>query len=135
VWKNRLASANIGDHAVFFGGQDTSSMSPNKTVDAYDSSLVHTTPMQLSTARYDLGVASDGEYALVAGGFTGSQTLDIIDIYNSYLYRVGTSKLSGERQYPCPSNIGGYLLFIGGSDSNSTTGAVNIVDVFKHEAV
>ena len=64
-----LAGASVGNYALFAGGADSSDLS---TVDAYNSSLVRSTPASLSQARSNLAGASVGNYALFAGGSTDS---------------------------------------------------------------
>ena len=61
--RSGLAGASVGDYALFAGGSSKSA------VDAYNSSLVRSTPTALSEARGHLAGASVGGYALFAGGY------------------------------------------------------------------
>ena len=72
-----LVAASVGNY-VLFGGGYASAVSA--VVDAYDTSLVRTTPTALSAARCNLAVASIGDYALFGGGNTGTYSA-VVDVY------------------------------------------------------
>ena len=83
--RNCFAAAAVGDYALFAGGSSGKSVGGNNyynTVDAYDSSLVRTTAASLDTARHLLAAAVVGEYALFAGGLTGSNSR-VVDVYTA----------------------------------------------------
>ena len=71
-----LAATSIGDYALFGGGNDSSYSS---VVDAYNSSLVRSTPTPLSSARGYLAATSIGDYALFGGGYSSSSS--VVDVY------------------------------------------------------
>ena len=70
VERRDLAGASVGNYALFAGGKSSSGIT--STVNAYNSSLVRSTPTALSQARGNLAGASVGDYALFAGGYTNS---------------------------------------------------------------
>ena len=65
--REHLGATSIGNYALFGGGYTTSTYSA--TVDAYNASLVRTTPTALSLARGYLSATSIGNYALFGGGY------------------------------------------------------------------
>ena len=75
--RDYLATASVGNYALF-GGGNTGAVSA--VVDAYDISLVRTTPTALSAARRFLAAASVGDYVLFGGGYTGTYS-DVVDVY------------------------------------------------------
>ena len=78
-----LAGASVGDYALFAGGASSNDPvnSSVTTVDAYDSSLVRSTPTGLSQARTGLAGATVGNYALFAGGFSSGGYSITVDAY------------------------------------------------------
>jgi hypothetical protein len=91
-----FAAASVGDYALFGGGNDGSNYI--NTVDAYNTSLTHSTPAALSTARRRLAAAAVGNYALFGGGYTGSAS-NVVDAYNTSLTRSTPTALSAARYY------------------------------------
>ena len=74
-----LAATSVGDYALFGGGYggDFSAV-----VDAYNSSLVRSTPPALSKARGSLAATSVGDYALFGGGYIGNDSVtNVVDAY------------------------------------------------------
>ena len=69
-----LAATSIGDYALFGGGYGPYS----NVVDAYDTSLVRTTPTPISQAMHRLAATSIGDYALFGGGSNSS----VVDAYS-----------------------------------------------------
>jgi len=103
------------------------------TVDAYDTSLVHSTPTGLSVARYELAGASVGNYALFAGGLQyGMGDQNAVDAYTlqvsvAILYTpIGTKYKFGESEEETATTneiiarvpITGYIKFKNGVISN-----------------
>ena len=75
----RLAATSVGDYALFGGGHTSNYLN---VVDAYNSSLVRSTPTALSTARYYLAATSVGDYALFGGGYLGNDSVtNVVDAY------------------------------------------------------
>ena len=77
--RDNLAGTSVGNYALFAGG--SSKASYQSTVDAYNSSLVRSTPTALSEARHYLAATSVGNYALFGGGDNGSGDRSIVDAY------------------------------------------------------
>jgi hypothetical protein len=68
----------VGNYALFGGGNNGNGNS--NTVDAYNTSLVRSTPTVLSEARYRLAATSIGDYAIFGGGYNSS-ALRTVDAY------------------------------------------------------
>jgi hypothetical protein len=106
----------VGNYALFAGG---SSPAHKDTVDAYDTSLTHSTPTPLSVARLGLAGASVGNYALFAGGSGSSPTYkDTVDAYDTSLTRSTPTALSVARGRLAGASVGNYALFAGGYDGS-----------------
>lgn len=71
------------------------------------------TATPLSVARRNLAAAAIGNYALFAGGYTGSYS-SAVDVYNSSLTRTTTTSLSQGRCSLSATIVGNYALFAGG---------------------
>lgn len=84
-----LASATVGEYAMFAGGyKGNSDAAYVATVDAYNTALTKTTMPDLSVGRYGLASAVIGDYALFAGGIskissTIDQYQDVVDVYSA----------------------------------------------------
>lgn len=117
--RSKLAATTVGGYALFGGGYEYSS---KNNVDAYNSSLMRTTPTGLSVARSSLAATSVGNYALFGGGWTST-----VDAYNSSLTRTLPTSLSFESGDLGATTIGNYAIFGGGNDANEeeSTDAVN----------
>ena len=78
-----LVGASVGNYALFAGGSSgfSSSSDTYPTVDAYNSSLVRSTPTALSVARDNLAGTSVGNYALFAGGLNDYTVCPTVDAY------------------------------------------------------
>ena len=105
VTRSSLASTTVGDYALFGGGSNSD------TVDAYDTSLVRTTPTPLSVARDSLSATTVGDYALFGGGSSYRNT---VDAYSSSLVRTTPTPLSVARNGLASTTVGDYALFGGG---------------------
>ena len=68
-----------------FGGGDGSSLS--NVVDAYDSSLIRSTPTALSQERNYLAATNVGGYALFGGGYTEPYS-NVVDAYSLASYDI-----------------------------------------------
>lgn len=115
VGRNQIASATIGNYALFAGG--TQSSTRQSTVDAYDKNLTRTTPTELSTTRSNLAATTVGGHALFGGGYSGSSARNTVDAYDENLTRtIATTLVSGKCNLQATS-VGGYALFAGGGSS------------------
>lgn len=87
--KTALASATVGEYAMFAGGyKGNSDAAYVATVDAYNTALTKTTMPDLSVGRYGLASAVIGDYALFAGGISKIQGpaykyQDVVDVYSA----------------------------------------------------
>ena len=73
----------------------------------------------MSQKRYDMVVATVGNYALIAGGWYNNNS-KIVDVYNSSLTRSVATNLSIGRYQAAATTIGNYALIGGGDYSIST---------------
>ena len=80
-----LASTTVGKYALFGGGNSGSSTF--SYVKAYDETLTHSYPTELSSGSYSLAATNVGNYALFAGGYTGSSYVSNVNAYNENLTR------------------------------------------------
>ena len=74
-----LAATTVGGYGLFGGGLSDSTYS---TVDAYNTSLVRSTPTALSQARGGLAATTVGGYGLFGGGMPKSSYSSTVDAYN-----------------------------------------------------
>lgn len=114
-----LAGASVGNYALFAGGASRDHRKIYDTVDAYNTSLTHSTPTALSVARNNLAGASVGSYALFAGGGDANDPYDTVDAYNTSLTRSTPTALSKGQYYLAGASVGSYALFAGGFASNT----------------
>lgn len=133
------------DVAIFAGGTTyTPSTAAGTTpqsnaVDAYDSSLARTSLTNLNQKRQDLvGVTAVGlagvAYALFAGGwhYANVNTVicdDTVDCYGGDCEHSYAMELSAPRAYLGAAEVGGHVLFAGGSDP-STNASSSVVDAY-----
>ena len=89
------------------------SVDVDATVNFNLSAFKKLTPTELSQARGYLRATSVGNYALFAGGYTGSYT-DVVDAYDTSLTRTTPTVLSSGRFYLTATSVGNYALFAGG---------------------
>lgn len=79
--KGAMASASLGEYAVFFGGRylnyNNTSSASYKTVEAYDSNLVRTLPQELTNVKSNATAVTLGDKTIVAGG----DTTKVVDVY------------------------------------------------------
>lgn len=129
---SQLASARVGDYALFGGGTlgTTSSQGASANVNAYNASLTKSSKT-LGNSRYNLLGASVGSYALFGGGLTqsGSNSFtptDYVDAFNTSLTRSTPTALSSVRRgRGCGVSFGDYALFASGDQSIATIDAYN----------
>lgn len=110
-------ATTVGGYGLFGGGYAGKSLS---TVDAYSTSLVHSTPTSLSEVRYDLAATTVGNYALFGGGHSADSVteddifLPTVDAYSTSLVRNTPTELSERRTVLAATTVGNYGLFGGG---------------------
>lgn len=125
VARRDAAGASIGNYALAIGGRESETVS--SAVDAYSSSLVHSTRTSLSVGRTDFDSASVGNYALAMGGRTadGGYTASV-EAYNTSLSRSTVpDELSSARMYLSGASVGNYALAMGGWANIRTVDAYN----------
>ena len=120
-----MATCNIGKYVLFAGGAskdyDTNAVTYYANVDAYNESLVRSSPSNLSLARSFYYLPRNRQininfpYAL----FPGDETKNAMDAYNSNLVRSTPSNLSTAKNNVSIASIGNNALFAGG---HTTTG-------------
>ena len=81
----------------------------------------------LSTARYYMGAATVGNYALFGGGYTRSYS-NVVDAYDASLTRSTPTPLSTARYQIAAATVGNYALF-GGGDGVGVDGSTVYCDV------
>lgn len=142
--RDYLASASVGNYALFAGGSDYYVDYYYKIVDAYDSQFTHTLPDALCTTKYDLTGGNIGNYALIVGGATkpagakktiSTSTVDVYDI--SLIRTEGTPLYAGMREGIYASNKK-YALFGGGAagqigDPGNTIGTAYDNSLIAHK--
>ena len=133
VSRYATASASVGDYALFAGGttgyvNNANYYGVSDVVDAYNKSLIRSTPTVLSVARDCLAGASIGtDYALFGGGvsytYSGEMPYDVVDAYDKSLTRSTPTVLDVARYSLAGGSVGNYALFGGGKlyNSNSST--------------
>lgn len=132
-------AAAATEHYVMFGGglagakiptHANESLPETTCVDAYDTSLTHTTPTELSAARERLAAASVGDYILFAGGKERANFFDVVDAYDANLTRTTPTELSVARHEIAAVAINGYAVFGGGRRDMSInfSAAVDVYD-------
>ena len=130
--RSSLAATTIGEYALFGGGYGTNPMplsGEKDIVDAYNKSLVHSTPTVLSVAKSRLAAVTLGEYALFGGGIDiDNHYSGTVDVYDKSLTRSITTNLSEPRSLLAATSLGNYALFGGGNISNSEESTT--VDVY-----
>lgn len=95
----------IGDHILF--------CHTNSDVYAYDKELTRVQVTSLISGRVNAAGASNGNYALIGGGFS-SVVSSIVDAYDSSLVRTNPAQLSPARQMLSAATAGNYAVFAGG---------------------
>jgi len=115
VARGFLASSLSGDESyALFGGGQSSSSSLRTEVDAYNTSLVRSTPTALSVARTALAADKNANYALFGGGQISGGYTGVVDAYNNSLVRSTPTALSSTKYLLAAAHTGDYVLFAGG---------------------
>lgn len=126
--RDDMLSASVGNYALFAGGIADGYYSA--IVEAYNTSLTRSTPMELNVARVRAEATTVGDFALFAGGTFVDRD---VDAYNSDLTHSSTTPLSTESEESAAATVGSYALIAGGKiDSNNVgtrlTSTVNAYD-------
>ncbi len=131
VGRCNLAGASVGNYALFAGGYSSYAAGTyigSSVVNAYNTSLVRSTPTSLSQARGELAATSVGDYALFAGGHiqdSSSTNYSTVDAYSTSLTRSTSTALSSTKYCLAGANVGNYALFAGGFISGTIYSTVD----------
>ena len=107
--RDDMLSASVGNYALFAGGIADGYYSA--IVEAYNTSLTRSTPMELNVARVRAEATTVGDFALFAGGTFVDRD---VDAYNSDLTHSSTTPLSTESEESAAATVGSYALIAGG---------------------
>ena len=126
--KEYLAATTVGNYALFGGGYRYYSAENYyyKDVDAYNDSLIRSSPPDLKTGRQHLAATTVGNYALFGGG--SSPYTNAVDAYDSTLIKQNVPNLSTSRQHLAATTVGNYALFGGGEDNRNNFKTVDYYD-------
>lgn len=123
--KAGCVAANVGDYGIIAGG---SGLSHSNTVDAYNNSLVKTTPAGLTTTSTNVVAAVlYDEYALFCG-FANSKYY--IDAYDHNLTKVFV-QFGATRVSIAGASVGEYALFAGGTFNSVSQSTVDAFHIFE----
>ena len=104
------AATTAGEYAIFAGGMNA--RGSNANVSACNTSFTRIKVEDLSGNKSYFYGASNGNYALFAGGMNGSKTT--VDTYDSSLTKVSVDPLSVGRYGYAAVSIGNQVVFAGG---------------------
>ncbi len=119
-----LAATTVGDYGLFGGGHATDQTDYDylysTIVDAYSTSLVRSTPTELSDRRATLKATTVGNYGLFGGGYLILKSESYIqfatvDAYSASLVRSTPTSLSEARYGLAATTVGDFALFGGGN--------------------
>lgn len=116
VWKQMVGKGNIGDYAIIGGGSINGTYSSSimkNSVEAYNKSLVKSSPTSLSQARRDVGFCSTPTHVIFAGGDPYNDGSTNVDAYNSSLVR-NTASHGTKLATICGGTVGQYGVMAGG---------------------
>lgn len=127
-----LSAASVGDYAVFCGGWNGNNagngiISEQYASNAYDSGLSVVESPELDEPRHSLASASNGTYALFAGGINGGTYSKKVEAYTDTLTKSDADDLTSGAMYLFGGSAGGHMFFGGGRNSN---GSVSTVDAY-----
>lgn len=123
--RSLLASATVGDHALFAGGF-YSQRNATAQVDAYDSSLTRVSVTDLSAPRGALGGVGISGYALFGGGYHSNSSSVVVDAYNASLTRTLAPAFGGVLSGVSACKAGLVGIFAGAYDDEEFYGNVHI---------
>ena len=121
----QFAGTSVGDYAIFAGGSystsETYTSNKRSDVTAYNSSLSKSTPTKLLAMTMSHAAASNGAYAIFAGGHAVKNA----NAYDSSLTRSTLASLPNDAWRNAGASVGNFAMFAGGrgsaSDSSSST--------------
>lgn len=119
---------------VLFGGGNSDVSGHYAYVDAYNTSLIHSTLTNLNKPRTDLAATADQSYALFGGGTfyeSSGYYKANVDAYNINLTHSTPSELTEGRSYLSAATVGNYSLFAGGQRPQCST----TVDVYNNNLI
>lgn len=124
-----LASATVGDNALFAGGYVQRTTSPILgVVDAFNLSLTRTAVTKLSVDRYNLTGVSVGDYALFCGGVKTSGLANTVDVYDKALTLSKPSQAVHTAADNASASVGDHAIIAGGYSSTKTLSTVYAYD-------
>lgn len=138
VWGGE--ALKVGSKILFAGFVDsinylTSEIYASNKVYIFDESTGLWSMDSLSSARTELGAATDGSIAIFAGGVNGlGITSDVVDIYNGVNNSWTTATLSVARGYVGGGYSNGKFYFAGGVLSGIVNQSSDVVDVYDGSA-
>ena len=113
------AAAATTSHFFIAGGSDYYQWQYG--INAYDGSLVKSTPSSISTSRSAGNLASVGNYIVCCGGFQYAGAVDFYD--NSNVKTTSSDPYGKAVQFPLGLSTNSYAVFFGGSTNSSTANA------------
>lgn len=128
-------ATTVGNYALFILSGGTYS----NAICAYSATLVRSTPAELSVSRANTAATHVGNFAIFAGGYTGTTssgwhtkytTSTVVDTYNGSLVRATGNPLSAARFDPGATHVGNYAVFAGGSTDDAGSNLA-VVDVYS----
>ena len=138
VWGGR--ALKVGSKLLFAGFVDSinyysSEIFASKKVYIFDESTGLWSTDSLSSARTELGAATNGTLAIFAGGVNGmGVTSDEVDIYNATTGSWTTAQLSVSRGYVGGTYANGKFYFAGGVQSGVLNVSSDVIDIFDGSA-
>ncbi len=138
VWGGRAVKA--GSKLIFAGFADsvnyfTSEIYASKKVYIYDESTGVWSTDSLSSARTELGVATNGTLVIFAGGVNGLGAVsNIVDIYNAATGSWTTANLSIARGYVGGTYSNGKFYFAGGVLGGVLNVSTDVIDIYDGSA-
>lgn len=128
VNRARFGAGDIGNFAIFLGGEDASA-------DYYDSSLTRST-LSLAQNRYDFAVSNNAEYLLCGGGNTStsySTAINTVLAINSDLTILNAHNLSQARCNLAASTVNSMVIFAGGRLPSSSSSRSNTAEALDND--
>lgn len=128
--RHRMAACSMGDWAIFAGGKTAADNKTTCTNTVYkiNSAMTKSTASTgLATSVYSAAAAGAGNYAIVAGGRTGTSSSAVraeVFAYNSALTRTQPDSLSLRRGRLSGCSLGDLAIFAGG-DAEAVPNAYN----------
>jgi hypothetical protein len=138
VWGGR--AVKVGSKLLFAGFVDSvnyfiSEIYASKKVYIFDESTGLWSTDSLSSARTELGAATNGTLAIFAGGVNGlGVTSNVVDIYNAATGSWTTATLSAARGYVGGTYANGKFYFAGGVLAGALNVSSDVVDIYDGSA-